>query len=340
MQIFDWNNLSSKNKEELNINKPIFICGSRKMSENRISHIFKNFSLQTSKKILWGVLKDTYVPGLEHSPQFKTLSRNLLQRALNKQKNRANIDLLAYFQRDQKYIFKELKFSAAIFVNGSWHRMLHLREDFWVLVNKKVPYKLISPFLNKEEAKRYVKSQRSRVKGLTGINKTKYYKLPEIMKTLKNISLRSYDHCWQTGTILAKNCHPKHNEVPSPNNLNFSNEKNVFKILLTGHNKIVPYETYAMHHGSLKEKTFSPPNDLNNYDSIHAEVDIILKAQRKKLNLKNTSIFINLLPCPTCAKMIAKSQIKNIYYQHDHSNGYAFNLLKKIGKNVIRLSPI
>ncbi len=93
-----------------------------------------------------------------------------------------------------------------------------------------------------------------------------------------------------------------------------------------------------MHNGALRERHFSPPNDLNYYDTVHAEVELLLEAQRQKLSLKNTSLCINLLPCPTCSRMIASSDILEVVYAFDHSEGYAVSLLERAGKIVRRSS--
>ncbi len=90
-------------------------------------------------------------------------------------------------------------------------------------------------------------------------------------------SRRSFDTSFQVGAVLGK----KTNKG--------------YRYLAQGHNKIVPYETYAWHNGASREKYYSPPNDLNHYDAIHAEVKLILNSLEQKINLKDCTIFINVL---------------------------------------------
>jgi deoxycytidylate deaminase len=92
-----------------------------------------------------------------------------------------------------------------------------------------------------------------------------------------------------------------------------------------------------MHYGASREKHFSPPNDLNYYDTVHAEVMLILQAQRQDIKLAGTTLFINLLPCPSCARMLCETPIVEFVYTNDHSEGYALRLLQAAGKKVWRL---
>ncbi len=182
MAKIDWNQITSKEKKAINRDKPIFIIGSREMSQDRIQNLAKKFLERTKKNILWGCLKEKYIEGLENSPQFRTLSQKLLKETLqraaapwtlpdspviarrlkseainpskqsrhskkviNKKQdyNENTIDnriyILSYHQRDLKYVVKKLDFSLVIFINGSWHRMLHTREEFWTLMKKQMP---------------------------------------------------------------------------------------------------------------------------------------------------------------------------------------------------------
>jgi deoxycytidylate deaminase len=92
-----------------------------------------------------------------------------------------------------------------------------------------------------------------------------------------------------------------------------------------------------LHKGASKEKYLAPPHDLNHFDTNHAEVELILTALNQGLNLTNASLYINLLPCPICARMLARTPIKEIIYQHDHSQGYGFKLLTQAGKTLRRI---
>lgn len=308
---YDWNNLSERRKQELSRTSPIFVIGAREMSAARILELAKQLSAKSP--VLWGCLKDEFIPGLEGSPQFRSLGLNDLEKALNNIDN--NIAILHYYQRDWVFINQELKFRAVIFINGSWHKMLHLRPEFWQIERQKYPYKLVSPFASEEEAIAYSKSKSPELKKLGEYSVNKKYDDEALMKLSLQIGKRSYDNMAQVGVVIAKKG----------------------KVMLTTHNVVVPYETYALHHGSAKEKHFSPINDQNHYDTCHAEMVALLEAQKQGLVLKGTDLFISLLPCPACAKALALSDISRVVYQHDHSDGLGAQLLMAAGKKVERL---
>ena len=45
------------------------------------------------------------------------------------------------------------------------------------------------------------------------------------------------------------------------------------------------------------------------------------------------------MPCPTCARAIAKTEIEEVVYELDHSDGYAVKLLESSGKKIKRVVP-
>jgi deoxycytidylate deaminase len=94
-----------------------------------------------------------------------------------------------------------------------------------------------------------------------------------------------------------------------------------------------------MHHGALRERNFSPPNDLNYYDTAHAEVMLVLKSLKQGIKLANTTLFTNLLPCPNCALMLCDTEITEFVYAIDHSDGFAVQLLQNAGKKIRRIIP-
>lgn len=311
IKTYDWNNLSERRKQELAKTLPIFVVGAREMSAARILDLANQLSTKSS--VLWGCLKDEFIPGLEGSPQFRSLDVADLEKTLANIDN--NIAILQYYQRDWGFINQELKFRAVIFINGSWHKMLHLRPEFWQVERQKYPYKLVSPFASEEEAIAYSKSKSFELKKLGQYSASKKYNDEALMKLSLEVGKRSYDNMTQVGVVIAKNG----------------------KVMVTTHNVVMPYETYALHHGSAKEKHFSPVNDQNHYDTCHAEMVALLEAQKQGLVLKGTDLYISLLPCPACAKALALSDISRVVYQHDHSDGLGAQLLQAAGKKIERL---
>ncbi|MEI6462787.1 MAG: deaminase [bacterium] len=318
IQHIKWSDIAFK--KDLPFAKPYtFISGSRDMSYERILELFKENI--RSGDIVWGIYEEDYIVGFDGQIQFKTLSSSVLKQFEKKIEN-ANIPRKIYFvkysQKDSTFLIDKIRPTKAIFINTSWQGVFHRTEVFYGLYKREIKYDLVSPFTSEDEAKEYYSNLEPDLNKLSDISsnlKKKKLSNTEIFKLIDSVSKRSFDHTFQVGEVLAKNGIP----------------------LLTTWNKCVPYETYPMHFGSLREKNFSPPGDLNNYDTIHSEINLLLEAIKKKSDLKDTSLYINLLPCPTCAKAIACSDIQTIYYKLDHSEGYAYKLLTQMGKKCIRV---
>jgi deoxycytidylate deaminase len=305
MKVHDWNKLSDRRKQEISKRKAVFIAGSRELSPKRIAQLYKG--LAKTGDLVWGVLKDEYIPGFAGSPQFKSLKLSDLPAG--------DYDVINYYQRDQEYLFAELDFKAVILVNGSWERMLHLRSDYWVLERKRVPSKRVSPFSSEAEAKAYPILIKDELEELLKFDAEKTYSAAELLELAGRVGKASFEWTFQTGAILSRQG----------------------KVLAVSYNRIMPYETYALHHGSSKEQHFSPPNDQNHYDTNHAELELLIQALHRQISLKGCDLTINLLPCPACARALARTELKRIYYHLDHSEGYGFKLLTEAGKELIRI---
>jgi len=104
-------------------------------------------------------------------------------------------------------------------------------------------------------------------------------------------------------------------------------------------NRVVPYQSYLLHHGAIHETMFAPANDLNFYDTNHYEVELLLDALHTKIDLTGATIFANVMHCPTCARMLSRTGIAEFVYAQDHSDGYAVRLLEAAGKKVRRIVP-
>jgi deoxycytidylate deaminase len=66
---------------------------------------------------------------------------------------------------------------------------------------------------------------------------------------------------------------------------------------------------------------------------------MVVKAQSQGVDLKGATLFINLLPCPHCARALALTGLAEIVYSQDHSAGYAITLFEQMDKKVRRLLP-
>ena len=322
---FDWNELAFSSKKAVDQLRVVFIAAPRQLSTARLSEIIQTYLPQGN--LLIGLAKDDFVDGFINQPQFKMLELSdikLLIDKVNSLVEKHKIYILNYFQRDLPYILERLSFKKTVFVNGSWIYSFHTSKAFYTLISKKTPYELISPFTNETEAIAYEKSLNKLINRRLArlVPKQSSYSANELMNVAKLVASRSYDYTYQTGAVLAK---------ASKSN------PNRYIMLLSAYNKVVPYQTYAMHYGAARETYLSPPNDLNHYDTVHAETMLLIEALQAKQSIDNASLFINLMPCPICARLLSQTGLAEIVYSNDHSNGYGLNLLQLAGKQVRRL---
>ena len=70
---------------------------------------------------------------------------------------------------------------------------------------------------------------------------------------------------------------------------------------------------------------------------LHAEENAILFAAKNGISVNDCSMFVTVLPCERCARMIVQSGIKEVYYSEKYHNGRGLKLLKE---NKIKVKKI
>jgi deoxycytidylate deaminase len=312
---FDWQDVAFGSKKSINELDAIFIAAPRQLSKKRFTELIKIY-LPTGN-ILLGLAKGAYITGFDKQSQFQTLQLKDVQSVITKiaaSKSKHKVYTLSYQQRELDFILDKLRLRRVVLVNGSWQYVFHASSSYYKLMNGGIPHDMVSPFVSEAEAREYEIKHSAKLRIKPGL-----YSDEEMMTLADEVATQSYDYSFQTGLTMGKKSGKK------------------YRYLLSAFNRVVPYQTYALHHGNLREKNFSPANDLNYYDTIHAETLAILEAGQKGLKLKGQTMFVNLLPCPTCARLLAASDITELVYQIDHSAGYAVQLLEAAGKQVRRL---
>lgn len=316
---FDWSDLAFGSKKSVDALSATFIMAPREMSVARFTQIVKEYLPKGN--IVLGLAKEPYILGFEDQPQFRTLSFSLVEKVITKvnaSPSKYKIYTLSYFQRETKHLIEKLAFSRVLLVRGSWKFAFHTQPTYYALVNRTMPYEMISPFVDEAEARSF---EHVITKELaTCIPKTstsKVYTESEMLALAGRVATLSFDNTFQTGAVLGRKV-----------------GKGGYRLLTYGFNAVVPYQTYAMHHGASREKHFSPPNDLNHYDTNHAEVELLLRASKEKISLEGTTLFVNLMPCPTCTRMLSQTDIAGVVCAFDHSGGYAADMFAASGRSV------
>ncbi len=313
---FDWAELAFGSKKPVSGLHATFITAPREITAKRFAQLVKTYLPHGN--ILLGLAKDPFVLGLEDQPQFKMLQASTVQALIDKVNTASRthkIYTLTYFQRELVFILEKLAFKKIIFINGSWKQLFHTLPPYFLLANKRIEYELISPFTNETEAEQYAKKHEANLPEPKGT-----FTAEEMMNLADQAAAQSFDNGFQTGVTLGRE------------------KGSQYEFIAWAFNTVVPYQTYAWHHGSSRETHFSPMHDTNHYDTIHAEVSLIVQAQKRRLDLRGTTLFINLLPCPHCSRMFTQTDIAEFVYARDHSEGYGFNLLTRSGKKVTRIT--
>ncbi len=315
---FDWADLAFGSKKPLRSLHATFIAAPREISPARLTQLVKEYLPKAS--IILGLAKEDYIDGFAGQPQFRTLKQAPVQVLIDKVNalpSKHKIYTLSYFQRELVHVLEKVLPAKAVFVNGSWEYAFHNTKQYYTLVNRRIPYVLVTPFCDEAAAKAYAHKLGKEIIAPTppkGVAPSE-----RMMELADEIAKTSFDYCFQTGMVLAKKT------------------GRGYEFIASSINSVVPYQTYAMHHGAERETYFSPPGDLNHYDTLHAEMEMLVHAQKRGTDLRGTTMFINLMPCPTCARTLCTTDIGEYVYRADHSNGYAVKLFETCGKVVRRL---
>lgn len=99
------------------------------------------------------------------------------------------------------------------------------------------------------------------------------------------------------------------------------------KVILKAQNKDLPSDHTPYQVGEVRDlfNTGERP-DLAN--TIHSEQSIIAQAAKEGISVKGLAMYVTTFPCPVCAKLIACSGIKNLYFASGWSNFDAKKVLE------------
>jgi dCMP deaminase len=106
------------------------------------------------------------------------------------------------------------------------------------------------------------------------------------------------------------------------------------KVLLSANNKHVPSQHTPYVNGDPRN-SFHKGIHVELSTAIHAEAFLISQAARKGISLEGASIYVSTFPCPPCAKLIAYSGIKKLYYGGGYGVLDGESILKQQGVEII-----
>lgn len=106
------------------------------------------------------------------------------------------------------------------------------------------------------------------------------------------------------------------------------------KVILIDHNKHVPSEQTPYVNGDPRSD-FHKGVNVELSTAIHAEASLIAQAAQKGISLEGASLYVTTFPCPPCAKLVAYSGIKKIYYAGGYGVLDGDSILKSKGVEII-----
>lgn len=106
------------------------------------------------------------------------------------------------------------------------------------------------------------------------------------------------------------------------------------KIVMVGHNHHVPFEDLPNQQGDPRA-SFKQGINIEISTSLHCEAGLITAAARRGLSLEGLEMYVSDFPCPPCAKIVAYSGIKKLYYRRGYAMLDGLSILKDQGVKII-----
>jgi len=108
------------------------------------------------------------------------------------------------------------------------------------------------------------------------------------------------------------------------------------QVLLANHNLHQPTEDQQYKNGDPRI-VFTSGVGTDFSSSIHAEAHLIAEAAKRGLALEGTEIYVTTFPCPVCAKQVAASGIKKVYYAKGYAVLDGLEIMQTAGVEVVKV---
>lgn len=108
------------------------------------------------------------------------------------------------------------------------------------------------------------------------------------------------------------------------------------KVLLTAHNHHVPGEQQPYYDGDPRSN-FHKGEYIELSTAMHAEAAIITEAAKQGMSTEGCTLYATTFPCPVCAKLVAYSGIKKVYFSEGYSMVDGAKLMAENGVEIIKV---
>ena len=109
------------------------------------------------------------------------------------------------------------------------------------------------------------------------------------------------------------------------------------RVLLTATNQHVP-EIQQPYIDGDPRADFHKGDHIEISTALHAEASLIAQAARQGLSLEGSALYITTFPCPNCAKLIAYSGIKEVYFKDGYAMLDGETILKSQDIKIIKVT--
>ena len=108
------------------------------------------------------------------------------------------------------------------------------------------------------------------------------------------------------------------------------------KIILKTHNRILPTEQTAYIVGDSRGN-FHKGDHVELTMALHCEIGLVAEAARQGISLEGASMYVTTFPCPPCAKAVAFSGVKKLYYGEGYGMLDGEEILRAQGVDIIKV---
>ena len=108
------------------------------------------------------------------------------------------------------------------------------------------------------------------------------------------------------------------------------------EVLISAYNRHVPHPLMPYAFGSPRSN-FKKGVFIELTTDFHAEAGVIAQAARSNVSLEGADLYVTTFPCPPCAKLVAHSGIRRVFFKEGYAMLDGESILKAQGVEIIRV---